>query len=468
MRGGLPTPCSTSGLIWHSRSVRGESYSSPMSASPVHPRRPHAGPGTTPLLHTLASGVRLLVLPMPQLSTAAVGVFVACGSQHEGPRESGIGHAIEHMVFKGTATRDARRINLDAERLGAEVNAHTDKDHTAFHMRGLPQHVGDFVAMLAELVSAPTFPADELEREREVLLHEFTEDDDDPLSTAFKLFDKGCWGAHAMAQPVIGTRRNLQRFSRDDLVQWVQRHYVAERTVVGVAGPVDPDAVLRQVQSAFGALPRGALAPLQPPHWHGGVHSKRLEGCSQAHLVLGFPVPPREADDPTATMAAALLGEGMSSPLLERLRERRGLAYYAACSADVLALAGQFVVELSTSPAQLEPSLRELQQLLQDQAERIDAVDLERARNQLAVRQLRALERPLRRLEDAALELFAFGRVRPPEQTLQRLLAVDAQALRAQFGRMLDAGAALALAGQLPRAASERAREAAPALLRVA
>ena len=417
-----------------------------------------------PLIHTLPNGVRLLVIPMPQLSTVAASVFIHSGSQHERARDSGISHAVEHMVFKGTTARDARRINLDAERLGAEVNAHTDKDHTAFHMRGLPQHTGLFLQMLADLVLTPTFPGDELAREREVLLHEFTEDDDDPLSTAFKLFDKGCWGAHPVAQPVIGTRRNLERFTRDDLVQWVRQHYTAERTVVGVAGPVDPDAVLRQVQAAFGAMPRGAAPVLDSPVWHGGVHSKRLDGCSQSHLVLGFPVPARAADDPTAGVAAALLGEGMSSPLLDQLREQRGLAYYAACSADVLDTAGQFVVELSTSPAQLDEALRELTRLLQQQADAIDPVDLERARNQIAVRQLRALERPLRRLEDGALELFTFGRVRPAAEALARIEAVDAAALRRQFAQMLQAGAALALAGKLPRAASERARAAAPAL----
>ena len=423
-------------------------------------------PDSAPLLHPLPHGARLLVIPMPQLATVTVSVFIHSGSQHESARESGISHAVEHMVFKGTATRDARRINLDAERLGAEVNAHTDKDHTAFHMRGLPQHTGDFIRMLAELVLTPTFPAEELAREREVLLHEFTEDEDDPLSTAFKLFDKGCWGAHPMAQPVIGSRRNLERFTRDELAAWVRRHYTAERTIIGVAGPVDPDAVLREVQRAFGSMARGAAPALAAPGWLGGVHSKRLDGCSQAHLVLGFPIPDRRADDPVPAMAAALLGEGMSSPLLDQLREQRGLAYYAACSADVLDTAGQFVIEVSTSPAQLEAALRELARLLREQAERIDPVDLERARNQIVVRQLRALERPLRRLEDAALEVFAFGQVRAADETLARLAAVDAPALRAQFERMQAAGATLALAGKLPRAASERAREAAPELLR--
>ncbi len=416
------------------------------------------------LLHRLPNGVRLLVIPMPQLSTVAASVFVHSGSQHERAREAGISHAVEHMVFKGTASRDARRINLDAERLGAEVNAHTDKDHTAFHMRGLPQHTLHFVRMLADLVLTPTFPAAELEREREVLLHEFTEDDDDPLSTAFKLLDKACWGVHPLAQPVIGSRRNLERFSRDELAHWVQRHFTAERCIVGVAGPVDADAVLQQVQACFGGMRSGAEPVLEAPAWHGGVHSKRLDGCSQSHLVLGFPIAARGADDPTAGVAAALLGEGMSSPLLDQLREQRGLAYYAACSADVLDTAGQFVVEVSTSPTQLDEALRELTRLLREQAERIDPVDLERARNQIAVRQLRALERPLRRLEDAALELFTFGRMRPPAESLARIEAVDAAALRTQFASMLGAGAALALAGKLPRAASERAREAAPGL----
>ena len=272
---------------------------------------------TAPLLHRLPNGVRLLVIPMPQLSTVVASVFMHSGSQHESARESGISHAVEHMVFKGTASRDARRINLDAERLGAEVNAHTDKDHTAFHMRGLPQHLAQFVPMLAELVLTPTFPADELEREREVLLHEFTEDDDDPLSTAFKLFDKQCWGKHPVAQPVIGSRRNLQRFTRDELVHWVRRHYTARRCVVGVAGPVDPDEVLRLVQSAFAGMPAGDEdAAVPAPAWQGGVASKRLDGCSQSHLVLGFPVPARAADDPTAGVAAALLGEGMSLSLI--------------------------------------------------------------------------------------------------------------------------------------------------------
>jgi predicted Zn-dependent peptidase len=151
-------------------------------------------------------------------------------------------------------------------------------------------------------------------------------------------------------------------------------------------------------------------------------------------------------------VAAALLGEGMSSPLMDRLRERRGLVYYAACSADVLELAGQFVIEASTSPKQLPDFFAEVVRLLLAHAERIDAQALQRAQRQIVVRHLRDLERPSRRLESAALDLLALGRVRPAAQALQALQEVSAGQVRDAFAGMLRAGAAIAVAGKLPRA----------------
>jgi predicted Zn-dependent peptidase len=407
---------------------------------------------------TLPNGVRVLTIRMPQLESACVSVFVRSGSAHESRAANGIGHVIEHMVFKGTTERDARRINLDAERLGAEVNAHTDKDHSAFHMRGLARDAAEFVRMLGEIVCCPSFPADEFERERQVLLHEFTEDEDDPMSAAFKLFDKACFGMHSAAQPVIGTRRNIEAFTRDALVAHVQRQYTGANVVVGAAGGIAPAAIVRAAEAAFGALPGGEPNLVAPPVYAGGIRSSRLTGSSQTHVVLGFPIAPLGADDPVPSVAAALFGEGMSSPLMDSLRERLGLAYYAACSADVLDVCGQFVVEASTAPEQLDALLGEVMRLLRAQAQAIDPLDLERAHNQIAVRRLRNRERAYRRLEDAALDLIVLDRVRSPDERLARLAAVTAPQLRAQFEHMLAAGVSLALAGKVGRGASERAR----------
>jgi predicted Zn-dependent peptidase len=405
---------------------------------------------------TLDNGVRVVVMRLPHVVTAAVSVFVRSGSQHESARISGISHFIEHMAFKGTRSRDCQQINLDAERLGAEVNAHTDKNHTAFHMRGLARDAGSFLQMLGDIVRQSTFPEAELERERQVILHEYTEDEDDALSTAFRLFDKACYGAHALARPVIGSRTNIRRFTRAELVAYVQQQYSGANIVVGIAGNVDADRVVAEALAAFGDMPRGSDNRVAAPAYVGGIRSRRMAGCSQAHVVLGFPIPGLLGEYQGAVVAAALFGEGMSSPLLDQIRERRGLVYHADCSADVTDLCGQFVIEATTMPEHLDEYFVEVTRLLREHVEATDPVGLERARNQIMVRSLCAQEVLSQRLEVAALDLFAFGRVRSREELMAGIAAVSPAQVRESFSRMLGAGAAVALAGKIAKGVEER------------
>jgi len=410
---------------------------------------------------TLSNGVRIVMLRLPHLESVSVSVFVRTGSRHESPRLNGISHVVEHMAFKGTEARDARAINLDAERLGAQVNAHTDKDHTAYHIGGLVKHTGVFIDMLGDIVRASVFPEDELERERQVIMQEYIEDEDDPLSSAFKLFDKLCFGEHPLAQPVIGTRRNIERFTRNDLLGYVRRQYTGANVIVGVAGNVDPAAVADAVQAAFGSMPAGSENDVAAPGYLGGVRTRRQAGSSQSHVVMGYPIASLldgGQGDQAGHVAAALFGEGMSSPLLHEIRERRGLVYYASCTAEVTDLAGLFTIEASTTPEHLDAFCTETFALLAAQASAIDAVDLERARNQIAVRRLRAHERPWRRLEDAAQDLFVFGRIRSSVEMTAQVEAVTARQLRRTFERMLAAPASIALAGRVPKGALERLR----------
>jgi predicted Zn-dependent peptidase len=420
------------------------------------PHTTHPATDADTSVATLDNGVRVVVLRLPYVATAAVSVFVRSGSQHESARLGGISHFIEHMAFKGTRSRDCQQINLDAERLGAEVNAHTDKNHTAFHMRGLARDAGAFVAMLGDIVRQSTFPEAELERERQVILHEFTEDEDDALSTAFRLFDKACYGEHALARPVIGSRTNIRRFTRAELAGYVEQQYTGANVVIGIAGNVDVDHMLEDASAAFGDMPRGTDNLVAAPTYFGGVRSRRMSGYSQAHVVLGFPIPGLLDAYQGAVVAAALFGEGMSSPLLDQIRERRGLVYHADCSADVTDLCGQFVIEASTMPEHLDEYFAEVTRLLREHAEATDPVGLERARNQIMVRSLCVQEVPSQRLEAAALDLFAFGRVRSREELMAGIAAVTPAEVRQAFARMVSAGAAAALAGKLPKGMEER------------
>lgn len=419
-------------------------------------------PDTT--ITTLPNGVRVLAIELPQLDSASVSIFVRTGSRNESRRLNGISHVAEHMAFKGTSERSCQQINLDAERLGAEVNAHTDKDHTAYHMRGLAEHAPLFVRMLGEIVRDSSFPADELERERQVILAELTETEDDAFDTAFQLFDKACWGAHPLAQPVIGRRRNIEAFTREQLQAYVAQQYTGANTVVAAAGRIDREAIVREAEAALGALPRGEPRLVAPPSFEGGLGLRRLAGQQQAHVVLGYQAPPvTEPAHSAHQLAAAVLGEGMSSPLMDTLRERLGLVYYAACSADLDDLAGQFVIEASMAPVHLPAFADEVQRLLRAHAQRIDPLHLERARNQIAVRRLQNWERPSRRLEDAVLDLFAFDRVRSRAERRAALAAVSGDEVRQVFEAILAGPVAVGAAGKLPKAASDRLHDLAAA-----
>ncbi len=420
--------------------------------------RAHTGEADS-VVATLDNGVHVAVFRLPHLATAAVSVFVRSGSQHESARQNGISHFIEHMAFKGTRSRDCQRINLDAERLGAEVNAHTDKDHTGFHMRGLARDAAAFVRMLGDIVRESTFPEDELERERDVLLHEYNDDEDDAMAMAFKLFDEACYGAHPAGRPVIGSRANIRRFTRAELVTWVEQQYTGANTVVGVAGDVDPDQVVATVEAAFGDMRAGNENVIAAPAYLGGVRSRRLRGSSQIDVVVGFPIPALPSLPDDFVVAAALIGEGMSSPLLDRVRERRGLVYHADCWADARDAYGQFVIEASTTSDQLEEYVTEVARLLRQHLEATDRVGLDRARNQTAVRRLCEREAPAQRLELAALELFALGRIRSREELLARIAAVGPTQVRDAFARMLDAGAAVATAGNVGKGGADRVAE---------
>ena len=406
----------------------------------------------------LTNGVRVLVLQLPQLHTAHVSIFVRTGSQHESSRQRGISHMVEHMAFKGTQRRNCQQINLDAEGLGAEVNAHTDKDHTAFHMVGHARDAQRFVEMLGDIVRHSRFPPEELERERQVILHELTEDEDDPMSTAFKLFDQRCFGAHPLAHSVIGTRAHIGRLTRADLLDYTQCQFTGSNVIVGVAGAVRPEEAVGWAEAAFGDMPAGKVNLVAAPAWIGGVALRRLAGCPQAHLVLGFPIPPLQGEHQRGVLAAALFGEGMSSPLMDELRERRALVYYAACSADIGELSGQFVIEASTSPDNVEAFFTQVLRLLREQAEAIDPVALQRARNQIAVRELRAQESVSRRLEAAALDLCFLGHVRSRAQRSAALLAVSAEQLSSSFAAMLASPASAAMTGKLRPGEAERLR----------
>jgi len=415
-----------------------------------------------PLLHTLPNGVTVLAVPMPQLASASVAIFIRAGSRDESADKAGVSHFLEHMAFKGTNTRTVQALNFAAESLGADMNAYTDKDATCYHLEGLGDHVPQMLALLADIVLQSTFPADELEREREVILQECTEYEEDPQHLAFKLLDEALWGTHAMGRPIIGTPETIAALTRDDIVGHVRRHYVGERIVVAAAGCFDVDAFLAQAEALFGGVPSaGARAVAQPPGHLGSAKARRLPGVSQTYIDIAWTVPSRGEHPSIADLAATLFGGGMSAPLVDAVRERLGLAYSVSATSDIGDVHGALVVDAITSPDKLPAFTQELARLLAAHAQGIAEKDLSRARNQLLVSLVRSAERPMRFLQRCVEHQWATGRPFDSAAAAEAIRSVTAESVREIFEAMLAQPAATVLVGAGATLKNARALQAA-------
>jgi predicted Zn-dependent peptidase len=427
----------------------------------------------TPILRTLPNGVRLLALPMPHVRSVSVGVFLRVGSRDETPATNGISHVLEHMAFKGTTTRSVQAINLDAERLGADVNAYTGKDSTGYFMTGLGEHAQQLLGMTADIVLHSTFPEIELQRELEVIRQEAIEYDEDPDDSSNDLLDRAIWGSHPMGMPVIGTVENIEGFTRDDLVRHVQQHYVADNTVVVAAGHFDVDAWMRLAEDLFTVMPASADSarshPPVPAAYAGQAVARRFTQVSQVFLNIAYPLMPTGPDGMpsqrlrlTAALAANLFGGGMSAPLVDTVRERLGLAYTADANLDSGDNWLNFVVHAVTTPDKVDALVQATGELLHAQTASIDPVHLERAKNQLTVSYVRASERPFAMMERAVEELWANGTVTVLAETMALIDDIRSEEVRDVFARMLAHPPALSITGK--GVSAKAARELAGAL----
>jgi predicted Zn-dependent peptidase len=422
---------------------------------------------TAPVLKTLGNGVRLLAIALPHVRSASVGAFVRVGSRDETPATNGISHVLEHMAFKGTATRSVQAINMDAERLGADVNAFTGKDSTGYFMTGLGRHADRFLEMIADIVLNSTFPEVELQRELEVIRQEVIEYEEDPQDSSSELLDRALWGDHPMGMPVIGTVENIERFSRADLVAHVQAHYVGEKTVVAAVGDIDVDAFFALAERLFAGMPRSAdasaFAAPGPAASLGNALGRPFRQVSQVFLNIAYPVAPptaRQLDEPrwrlVASVAAMVFGGGMSAPFTDTVRERLGLAYTAEATSEHGDAWFNFIVHAITTPDKMEQLLAATGTLLREHAAGIAPLHLERARNQLVVARVRSAERTYATMEHAVEELFVRGAVTPVSGTIALIESITADEVRAVFERMLANQPALAITGKAASKATAR------------
>jgi predicted Zn-dependent peptidase len=399
----------------------------------------------------LPNGLTIASVRLPGFRTAAVGTFVKVGSRDEPAELNGISHFLEHMAFKGTATRDARRISLEIERVGAMMNAYTAKDHTAFHTVLLAEHMPVALDVLADVVLRSTFPPDEIERERQVILQEIGEAKDDPESIAQDEFDLRAYPEQAFGRPILGNARFVKRVGREDFRHYLGTHYFASNTVISAVGDIDHDRFADEVEKRFGDMPQGVRSQREAVRYVGGFRHVDDE-YEQTSVALGWPAPARsDPRFPVYELLGELLGGGMSSPLFQAVRERHGLAYQIDAWTEGHEDCGLLQVTAGVAPRNLRLFFEVVCGEIRELTHRITPEDLERTRNQQATHLARSLERPMDLAETVARDLLVHGRVLSPLERIATTMAIGETELQQAARDLLSQPPTLVLVGRAGR-----------------
>jgi len=279
----------------------------------------------------LDNGARLVVTELPHTRSVTLMMYMSTGARYEAARVSGISHFIEHMLFKGTRKRPtAHAIAVAIEGIGGFFNASTSQELTNYWVKVAYQHFDLGLDVLSDMLSAPLFAANEIEKERRVIIEELRQTLDTPDELVFYDLDALMWLPHPLGRDVAGSPESVSAISRADMLAYLHRHYHANNLVVSVSGYVRAETIVPQLNAALGALrplPLKRYARFQPkqtaPRWH--VRYKKTE---QAHVAVATWAYDREHPDRYAvTLLNTILGDGMSSRLFQEIREKRGLAY---------------------------------------------------------------------------------------------------------------------------------------------
>lgn len=373
---------------------------------------------------TLSNGITVASLTMPGAHSVNIGIWIKAGARDELSSEHGIAHMLEHMAFKGTATRNAKDIAVEVESVGGSMNAYTAREETAYYIRILPEHMTLAVDVLFDILTQSSLPEDEIERERGVILQEIGQCLDTPDDVVFENFSQAAFDNHTIGKSILGTAESVSAFGRSDLQGFMSRYYGGAQMVVCATGAVSHQALLDEVHKRSGHV-REAVKPVrQTPQWTGGriIQQRQLE---QSHVIMGLSALPATDDDRYAMMLlSSLYGGGMASRLFQQVREERGLCYSIFSFAQIYSDTGIFGIYAGTAADDVNEMLSVSCRALHDMRDDMTDEEIERGKSQMRAGILMAQESVSGMTDSMARQLLLFGHVRAPQDVAEQVASL--------------------------------------------
>jgi predicted Zn-dependent peptidase len=378
----------------------------------------------------LPNGLTVITEPMDHVHSVSVGIWIRAGSRREPAEINGLSHFIEHMVFKGTERRSAEDIAREVDSVGGMLDAFTSKELVCFNTRVLDEHLPKAFDVVSDMVLAPKFARDDIDREKSVILEEIRMTQDNPEDLVHELFTQNFWAPHPIGKPILGTPETVSAFTRAKLLNWFHHWYAPNHMVITAAGHLDHAGFVDLVRDHFGnlaAVPNGLADAPPSPSPHITLRSK--SELEQVHVCIGVPaLPMTDRRRFAVSLLNNVLGGGMSSRLFQNIRERQGLAYSIFSELNSYRDAGTLTVYAGTS---LETASQVISSILEEfrrlRQEPLSSEELRRGKDHLKGATLLALEGSGQRMNNLARYHIYFNRYFSPAELIQLLESVTAE-----------------------------------------
>jgi predicted Zn-dependent peptidase len=404
-----------------------------------------------------SSGLRVVTERMSGVRSASLGFWVLAGSRDERPRISGHCHFLEHLLFKGTATRSARDIAEVFDAVGGDVNAFTAKEYTCYYARVLDRDLETAVDHLADMLQHSLIRRADLDAERQVILEEINMHEDSPEDVVHDVFTETLWPAHPLGRPILGTVDTIRAATQASVRRFYRSHYVPGNLVVAAAGSVRHEEVVRLLRDRMetGRVIRSGQASVwnlrshtKPPRASGATAVKKRK-TEQAHICLGTDGLARTDPDRFAFLVVnTALGGGMSSRLFQEVRERRGLAYSVYSYHAQFTETGLFTCYAGTTPSRAREVVGLLRRELDDVRDGgLTDEEFERAKGHVKGSTVLSLEDPGGRMSRLGKSEIAHGEILTVNESLRRIDRVTLDDARRVAERVLSQPMTLTVLG---------------------
>ncbi len=351
---------------------------------------------------------------VPDIRTAAVGVFINAGARHEKKAVKGVAHFLEHMAFKGTKKYSYKKIKEEIEGRGGILNGFTSQEVTAYYSRSLRENLHKNTDILLDMVVNPLLRPEDIEKERNVIIEEARMHRDLPHIRVSDMVDHLLWERHPLGEEVIGTPSTIGSITQKQLREFKSKYYVPSRIVVSAVGNIDLNQIKNVVKDKLNRKGTLSVSPKKKvpslSRFKVAVEKKQL---AQVHLCIGFRGPSyRSRERFTVELLNVILGANMSSRLFEEIREKRGLCYDVSTEVKKYSDSGAFIIHLGLNTKDVARALKAiLKELKRIKEERVSSREMQRAKDYLLGQMFMGWERPQGRMFYLAESFLTEGKI---------------------------------------------------------